>query len=130
VLPGRVGAAQIRVLMERSSAGLVPYEPRWDFVRNIPNKAIEYLSAGLPIITCLEGALEDLVTRNDCGSLYENGNALALADAVRSLFANEHARRRQHAAALALFEDVFDADRVYSDYVVHLEHIARSGAGS
>lgn len=128
LLPGRMDAAQIRVLMEHSRVGLLPYQPRWDFVKNLPNKAIEYLSAGLPIVTCLSGEVENLICAHDCGAVYESDNPSSLAAAIRMLIADERGRESRRARAQALFDDAFDAERVYAHYTAHLEEIAQLGA--
>ena len=49
--PGWVDAAKIFVLMRRSAVGLDPLPDRYDFLATINNKAIEYMSAGLPVIS-------------------------------------------------------------------------------
>ncbi|MFH0960560.1 MAG: glycosyltransferase family 4 protein [Pseudomonadota bacterium] len=57
VLPGFVGHPEIWTLMRMASVGLAPYKSTTNFTGNIPNKVGEYLSAGLPIISSLQGAL-------------------------------------------------------------------------
>ena len=82
VLPGWVDGAQIQTLMRRSIVGLLPYHGRWDFVGSIPNKPIEYLSGGLPVVSGLSGVLEELIAVEHCGLHYAGGDPRALADAL------------------------------------------------
>jgi len=69
IFPGWVGAVEIWTLMRMSSVGLAPYRSSKDFMASIPNKSIEYLSAGLPILSSLKGTLKELLSTNDCGLL-------------------------------------------------------------
>ena len=124
LIPGRVDAAQIKLLMEHSRAGLLPYEPRWDFTRNLPNKAIEYLSAGLPVLTCLTGEVATMIQRHGCGAVYRNREVPSLVAEVRTLLADDAGRAARAQAARELFDSTFDADGVYARYVAHLEMIA------
>jgi colanic acid biosynthesis glycosyl transferase WcaI len=126
-LPGRIGRAEIVTLMERSVAGLVPYAPRWDFKASLPNKVGEYLSSGLPILTCMVGEIERLVTENRCGLLYDSGDAAGLANAIEGLVSDPGQREVFRESASRLFETTFHADRVYADYVSHLEAVGRAG---
>jgi len=123
IFPGWVNQADITVLMKRSSVGLTPYYSKMDFSMSIPNKSIEYLSAGLPVISSLKGVLQELLSVHQCGITYENGNSDMLISILTNLYDNpgelkvmsEHARR--------LYEQRFAADEVYNKMVDHLSLI-------
>ncbi|MDY6852291.1 MAG: glycosyltransferase family 4 protein [Thermodesulfobacteriota bacterium] len=127
--PGWIGAAQIKSLMSLSSVGLAPYRNSSSFVISIPNKAIEYLSAGLPIVSSLKGVLKDLLTANDCGLHYENGDAKGLAAALCVLSESPSRRKILGKNALALFKKRFAAKKVYHDMSVFLEETAAKEKG-
>jgi glycosyltransferase involved in cell wall biosynthesis len=112
-LPGRVGAAQIAVLMQRSFCGVVPYEPRWDFEMSIPNKAIEYLAGGLPVVTCLSGELGNILVTQECGILYRHRDADELADKIEALAHDVDKQTVMRARALEVYLDRFEFKRVY-----------------
>ncbi len=122
--PGRIGAAEIRVLMEHASAGLVPYVPRWDFEVSLPNKAIEYWSAGLPVISCLTGQLQTVLRDNRCGLSYKTGNSSQLADCIREVM-TPAVQAVHRASAMALFETRFRSEVVYDAYAAHIEAMVR-----
>ncbi|MCA9232418.1 MAG: glycosyltransferase family 4 protein [Planctomycetales bacterium] len=122
--PGWVGAAEIWTLMRKSKLGIVPYPSSRDFVRSIPNKAIEYLSAGLPIITSLSGTLQKLVETEACGVRYQNGDAEMLADAVAGLATDPGLLAQMSANAEKLFADRFVAEKVYPQLISCLEELA------
>ena len=54
LFPGWVNKPEIWILMRIAQVGLAPYRSTEDFIISIPNKAIEYMSAGLPVISSLK----------------------------------------------------------------------------
>jgi glycosyltransferase involved in cell wall biosynthesis len=127
VFPGWIGAAEIWALMRMSSVGLAPYRSSPSFVCSIPNKAIEYMSAGLPVISSLKGTLKDLLAENQCGITYPNGNPDALAHTLRELMQQPRRRQALGENALRLFHERFDAQKVYLGMCDALEELKVSG---
>ncbi|MCC7442071.1 MAG: glycosyltransferase, partial [Bdellovibrionales bacterium] len=123
--PGWVDAVAIRSLMEISQMGLAPYPNRIDFLSSVPNKAIEYLSGGLPIATSLGGLLGRLIDEKGLGFRYREGDPAELARRLAALKDQPQARRTMSDLALKCFEEEFSAERVYSGMVDWLEEIAR-----
>jgi glycosyltransferase involved in cell wall biosynthesis len=107
VFPGWVNAPEIRCLMHRSVAALAPYRSRRDFMISIPTKAIEYLSAGLPLLSSLRGSLERLVSETRTGLSYANGDAAGLASAIRTLVEDRALRDEFALNARRTFEQSF-----------------------
>jgi glycosyltransferase involved in cell wall biosynthesis len=130
VLPGHVGAAEVYALMRRSSAGLAPYRPLRNFHDNLPNKPIEYLSAGLPIIASRLDVLGRLIKDHGCGISYDHGDDRGLENAVLELVRNPAGRIGMAGRAATLFRQKFLAERVYDDMAAHLEGLARSHTGA
>jgi glycosyltransferase involved in cell wall biosynthesis len=125
LFPGWMDAAQIQTLMARSSVGLAPYVCNANFRNNIPNKPIEYLSAGLPIVSSLDGVLKQLIDRHHCGVTYENDNVQALTRVLLNLNHNPDHLRRMSDNARQLYQKQFDATIVYPQMADHLECVAR-----
>ncbi len=123
VFPGWIGRADIYALMRRSAAGLAPYVNNPNFRMNLPNKIIEYLSAGLPIVSSVKGVLGQLITANDCGATY--GNAQELAEVLRRLYLQRHELERISHNAANLYAERFRAEKVYGQMAHHIERIAR-----
>jgi len=125
VFPGWVAAAQIRVLMSRSSVGLDPLPGRYDFLATINNKALEYISAGLPVISSpREGVLYRLLKENECGLSYEHGDAQGLAACLHDLWNDPNKRGALAAGSTRLFSESFTFDRVYGSMMQHLMDVA------
>ena len=121
---GWVGQATLRAVLATSKAGIVPYRNTLDFRMSIPNKAIEYLSAGLPVMTSLEGTLRDLVEGNRVGLTYREGDPASLASALGTIAGNETARCAMSREARRVFQERFSLDVVFATYQRLIERLA------
>ncbi len=129
VFPGWVGAAEIWTLMRMARAGLAPYHNSKDFRSSLPNKSIEYLSAGLPLVSSLTGELERLLSEHGCGVTYVEGDAGSLAASLSSLYDDGARLEAMAANAAALFAEKFTAEKVYGAMCRYLEDLAATGRG-
>jgi glycosyltransferase involved in cell wall biosynthesis len=126
LLPGWVDHAAIWSLMRRASAGLAPYICERSFTESIPNKAIEYLSAGLPVVSSLPGVLQALLSGYNCGLTYGNGDDAALAGALVSLRDSAELRAQLSKNAYSVFQSRFVAENVYRSFAEHLQTIVHA----
>lgn len=126
VFPGRIGWAEIWTLLRIASVGLAPYRSSLNYTGNLPNKPIEYLSAGLPILSSLDGLLRSLLCRHGCGLTYRGGDELVAA--LSTLRAAPRHLEAMSSAATALYYDKFVAEDVYDAMAAHLEAIAGQAA--
>lgn len=120
--PGWLPAGELACLLSRSTIGLAAYATAAP--QGIPNKVIEYLSAGLPILCSLEGEGRELLEAHGCGVHYAPGDAHGLAICLERLLANPGQRLDMAAAARKLFEQRFSALAVYGAMADHLEFLA------
>lgn len=125
VFPGWVGRSEIWTLMRIASVGLAPYRSSLNYTGNLPNKPIEYLSAGLPILSSLDGTLRALLRRHGCGITY--GGADDLVSALVGLRESPGRLEAMSAAASGLYRDEFVAEDVYDAMAEHLETVAAHG---
>jgi len=124
LFPGWVDAAAIHVLLRRAAVGLDPLPDRYDFLTTINNKAIEYLSAGLPIIsTPRNSLLADLLATEQCGISYEHGDVNQLIAILDELQRDTDRLKTMAHNADRLFRERFTAERVYGEMMAHLQHI-------
>jgi glycosyltransferase involved in cell wall biosynthesis len=126
LFPGWVEAADMWALMRLASVGLAPYQSSPSFVVSIPNKAIEYLCGGLPVISSLKGTLAGLLSEHACGVTYENGDAHGLAKLLGDLHDSPSRLADMSRNARALHESRFRAETVYQDMVDHLAQVCQS----
>lgn len=124
VFPGWVNAAEAWILLRSSMVGLAPYRSRADFMASIPTKAVEYLSAGLPIVSSLQGSLKDLLATSGAGVTYPNGDLAGLVNLLREFSSGRIDRGEMAAKALTAFQTDFVAERVYLEMARYLEQFA------
>ncbi len=71
--------------------GLCPYAPTSNVA--MPDKAYDYMAAGLPIVNSLRGELEQLINKYNMGIQYKAGDAKSLANSIDKLAINKSLRK-------------------------------------
>lgn len=128
-LMGWVKSPAMRVLLERADAGLMPYCANENFGGSIPNKCIEYMCFGLPVLSTLQtGTPRRALDEAGCGLYYSNGEPEQLVLAIESLLNAPERRDEVAKAAKGYFEANFRADAVYGRMADHLESLSRRPA--
>lgn len=123
LFPGWIGAAEIWTLMRMSKVGLAAYRSNANYITNMPNKPIEYLSAGLPVVSSLKGYLERFLADHSCGVTYPNEDAEALAEVLTELDDNRARLAVMSDNAHRVFSQMFDADKVYGEMIAYLQDV-------
>ena len=124
LLPGWVGAVEIWTLMRRADIGIAPYLNNAGFSDNYPNKTIEYLSAGLPVVSCLQGYFREFLDTSGCGMSYAMQDVDSLVAVLTRLVVTQEQRAEMAAAAAHMFSTHFDANLVYGRMIARLGEIA------
>ena len=122
--PGWVDGNQIAALMRMSKMGLTAYPSSDDFLLSIPNKPIEYMSAGLPFLSNIDGTLGALIRDHGVGALYRSSEPATLVDTIAGLVDDPESMRSMEEAATTLFSREFDANTVYANYSRYLQQVA------
>ena len=126
VFPGFVSAAQVRSLMEHADIGLCAYYPKESYMNSVPGKAIEYMSAGLPILSTLEGGtLGHLLDEHQIGFHYLHDSVESFLDAVNRILASRDDLKKTEARIKKVYNENFDAGYVYKNYAAHLDKIVK-----
>ena len=121
ILPGWLNNNQIEALLSDSSVGVCPTPGKADLM---PNKAFTYLSAGLPILSAFEGELKEIIENNQIGFYYPYNDVDTLTNCINRLHEDKELYQNMSDKALEIFNKYFDADKIYSEYVEHIEKIA------
>jgi glycosyltransferase involved in cell wall biosynthesis len=119
--PGWIDRTKIESLALRSSAALAPYRNSEDFVMSIPNKVIDSLALGLPVLSPLHGEVERLIFDFNIGMSYGAVTGNTLVQCIEYLATNPGLRDEFSMNALQLFEERFSFEMVYGGLVRHLE---------
>jgi glycosyltransferase involved in cell wall biosynthesis len=123
VLPGWIGAEEIGMLLAKGYIGLAPY---CSTENTLPNKPFEYLSAGLPLISSLEGDMADMIGKYRLGLNYQAGDLAGLCSCIEKLLDNPDLREDMSSNGLKFFREYGDADKIYTDYAVHIERLVKA----
>jgi len=123
ILPGWIGAPEIGSLLANGYLGVAPCRSASN---TLPNKPFEYLSAGLPLISSLEGEMADLISNHSLGLNYRPGDLDGLCRAIETLLDNHDLRTKMSANALGFFKEYGDADRIYAEYARHIENLVEA----
>lgn len=123
VLP-RVGVAELSAAYRRADLGLAPYLDIDNYRRNLPNKIDEYLSAGLPIVAGVGGAIGRLIDEHGVGVRYGADDPASLARTAMELARDPERRSTLRARVERHRSSVLVSDEI-SGLAEHLEHLAR-----
>ena len=123
VLPGWISSEEIGMLLAKGYIGLVPC---CSTENTLPNKPFEYLSAGLPLISSLEGEMADLIEKHRLGLNYQPGDVAGLCRCIEKISGNPDLREDMSSNGLKFFREYGDADKIYTDYAVHIERLVKA----
>ncbi len=125
--PGWVDRSKIESLARRSTAALAPYRNSGDFMLSVPNKVIDALALGLPVLSPLRGEVMRLITAHGTGLAYGEQVGPTLAQCVQQLVSQPALRAAMAKRARELYRAQFSFETVYGGLVSHLERMARGG---
>jgi glycosyltransferase involved in cell wall biosynthesis len=125
IFPGWISSAQIAILAERSQLSLAPTKSRLDFERSIPNKFVDSLRLGKPIVSSLGGTSADLINRTKTGFVYKSEIVNDLLNKLLAAFQDFDLISEMSKAAEELYNKEFDSNKIYRELVAHLDFLAR-----
>lgn len=94
------------------------------------NKAFAYLASGLPILNGASGDLADLIDARQVGINVKAGDPHALADAILAITGDADALAACQQRTRSLFDEAFDREANYANYVSHIERITEAKASA
>jgi len=124
LFPGWIDRPKIEALAERCQGALAPYLNNDSFQRSIPNKVIDALSLGLPILTPLQGEVASLIDEYGIGIRYGTDTGRSLYESIQLLTKDPVLQKSMSQKACALYREKFSFETVYGRLVKHLEKMA------
>ncbi|MDH5716633.1 MAG: glycosyltransferase family 4 protein [Spirochaetia bacterium] len=124
-IPGYITQEEIRKIMQKSDLGVAPYIGYQSFNLSVPNKVIEYMSGGLPILSSISGVVGNLIQKNNCGYIYDGLSPKETADLIIKIYNNPKELKIKSKNALNLFNEKYKAEKVYADYYNYIQMIVK-----
>ncbi len=122
IFTGWLNAGGLHYMSTIAKVGLAAYGQ--SAPQSLPNKIFEYLGAGLPILSSLDGECKELLSTHGCGATYAAADPVSLLEQLKPYLEDEAHRSRCSANATRLFMDQFQATGIYGRMADHLEKIA------
>lgn len=121
IFPGWINRDLYADLAKMAHVALAPYHNEPNYQLNIPNKIIDALMLGKPIITPLSGEVKSLVNKYECGLIYEESSDISLFEKIAFLAANPIVLKAMAENSKNVYQSIFAADKVYTNMVNKLE---------
>ena len=126
-LLGWLNKGDLSFCLSNAFAGLAPYSK--GALMSLPNKFFEYLAYGLPIISSLEGEMNEIINSKKLGINFEAGSGKSLGKQIVNLEKLLNKDLDYKKRIKAEFKINFDGKKIYKDlaqYIDNLFHISNS----
>jgi len=122
IFPGWIDTVKMQSLAKMSVATIAPYRNTQNFTLNIPNKIVDSLLMGLPILCPLRGEVLDLIQKHRVGLTYNE--EFSLKKCIQTLIEDKRLQKKISINARKLYDDEFEFNKVYDGLVFQLERMA------
>lgn len=120
IVPGWLDQTEINYLLKYSHIGICPTPQTIDL---FPNKVFMYLSAGLPVLSAFQGELKEIIEKYQLGWSYPPNDVDSLVSCIKKLYEDKKLYKKMSENAHRVFDEMFDADKIYDEYANHIERI-------
>lgn len=110
---------EIRFVLRNSKLGIIPYRNDINLSTAMPNKFSEYLSFGLPILTCLIGSVSEIVEQEKIGEIYKNLDSNDLYNKTIKLYENREIIEKYSLNSKKLFLSNFEENKNHQKIYDH-----------
>ena len=124
---GYVPHDSIMSVYERADVLIVPSKTVPNWKEQFGRVVTESLACGVPVIASDSGELPELMAKTGGGWTFAEGDAEALAGAIRHVAANPHEARERGDRGRRAVEKLFSADGIARQFVGVVEEALRSG---
>ena len=117
---GWLNETEVSYIANKSDWALANYRPTYDFNLSIPNKIIEYISYGLPIIHSLNGDTYDFLKKNDINFYYNFEDFKSFNNLLAKI--DKSTKQLIYKESLNIFNNNFNSDIIYDDLLNSLQN--------
>ena len=125
IFPGWIDRSKIVALAARSQAAIAPYRNISNFTMNLPNKIVDALMLGLPLLSPLSGEVDNLISNYKVGFTYSSSTGSTLYDRLKLLHHNQALQLEMSRNARLIFSSLFSYDTVYRNLGDFVESVSR-----
>ena len=109
-----------------SIATISPFKNINNYTVNIPNKIVDSLALGLPILSPLKGEVKNMILNNKLGLVYDEGSGESLSICILKLLDDDFIRNKFSNNSKKLYKEKYSYDHVYGNLVKHIESVAKN----
>lgn len=123
IFAGWLDNIKMASLMRIAKCGVFSIKNTFDFRDTFNNKAIQYISEGLPILNSLSGFAKRLIEEKNMGLTYECDSVDDCKEKILWLFTHEDDRKTMGNNGHECFCEMFEADMVnkqFEDYLIKI----------
>lgn len=117
---GWLNENEVSYIANKSDWALANYKPTYDFNLSIPNKIIEYISYGLPIIHSLNGDTYSFLKKNNINFYYDFGDLESFNNLLAKI--DKTTKQLKYDESLTIFNNNFNSDIIYNDLLNSLQN--------
>ncbi len=110
--------ADVDAILSVSDIALNPYTSKAP--QTLPNKPFEYMAAGLPILSSLQGEFEEILQSESIGLQFNADDPNDLKDKILWCLRNRDELKLMGRRAKDLLRREYDAEKVYRNFANHL----------
>ena len=103
---------------------MAPYKNIDNFSINIPNKIVDALILGLPILSPLRGEVENMIKKYQVGFTYDEKKDLSTC--IQTLIKDKKIQEQLSRNVKKLYNSEYEFNKVYNEMVDHLEEISKN----
>lgn len=123
IFPGWIDQYKLQLLALSSNALIAPYKNTGDFTNSIPNKILDALSYGLPIITTLDGKVRNLLEKYQIGYFINDNNFNDIIKEIIKILDDDNFFNQLSKNSTKLYSQEFDYEKVYDNLVFEIENL-------
>jgi glycosyltransferase involved in cell wall biosynthesis len=120
---GWIDINKINSIANRSSIAIAPYKNLKNFKDNIPNKILDYISHGLPILTPLKGEVASLIKNKKIGLHYKDGSSISLKKKIYELLNDKKKLNLYSSNVKKIYKSDYNYNLVYENAVNLIEKV-------
>lgn len=109
-----------------ANACLAILMPLKDYKTTYPNKVFDYMAAGRPVVLAIDGVIRDLIETARCGVFAQPGDPSALAEAIKTLAADQAHSRKMGMAGRKYLEAHFSRAQMAEKLAGIMEEMVRA----